>query len=242
MVLYSLCLFSFSYSWARYSLPTQLTSDNQKKVSEILGFSSAAKMNFSPDPLGGYQGLQISVSRDFANLSQIKSVGSSQSDMDYFGSSQLALGKGLYYDFDIFFIMTPPQDQDYSQFGGLLRWRFKEYSEVGVSLGLMAQVSGSQYSSAFGSRNTGADLYSYWSLNKFKFLLGVGQARSISTFVGGSSGLTSSSSSQSEDQQVDVLSSHVWGSLSYVWNPWVITLGYDRYVDDNYSLRIGYNL
>lgn len=237
-------IFSFifcSISLAEYKIPSSLNSTDQKRITEILGYSSSTKMNFSPDPLGGYQGFQFSLSQDFVNMKGLKSVGLSTSDIDYFQTTQLALGKGLYYDVDIFFVITPPQEQDYNAYGGLVRWRFKEYSTLGLSLGLSLQASGSEIASSFGSKNTGVDLYSYWGNQKIKILFGIGQVRTISKFVGGTQGLTQSATSQSEDSLVDISSSHLWGTFTYVFSPWSLTLGYDQYVDENLSVRLGYS-
>ena len=58
-------------AWAGLSFPSSLTSHDRGQVLAILGYGSAVKILDNPYPLGGYSGLEIGLSTEFINTSQI---------------------------------------------------------------------------------------------------------------------------------------------------------------------------
>jgi hypothetical protein len=227
-----------SWAFAKYDLPRNLTSQNQVTVAESLGFGAATKMIMDPLPLGGYDGFQIGLSQDYVNAGAIEVIGAGKASSAYISSSSFSFGKGFYYDFDTFFQMTSPQNEDFSSYGILLRRKVYSFdSYFPVSVGALVHGGLTQYSNVFGSNIIGFDIYLYSSIYNFVCSVGAGQARGIHTFVGGASGLTGSS----RDIEVDLLTKHLWGGVSRHFGRWVVSVMSETYFDSIHSLKLGYN-
>lgn len=224
-------------TFAKYSLPSNLNAAAQETVAQDFGFGSATKMNLDPRPLGGYQGFQVSVSRDLVNVSRLKTIGTSANQDDYFATSTMMVGKGLFYNIDSFFQMTPPQNDDFSSYGGLIRGTFWNSEIIDLHIGGLVHGSMSQFANTFGSNIVGLDLYAYLGISKFTFSVGLGQAKGIYTFVG--SGLVSPATT--ENTKVDLSSSHGWSGVSYRVDRWIVSAMYENYFDSMYSFKFAYN-
>ena len=237
-------IFSFllsSIGYANYQLPSNLDVNSQQVVARTFGFGTGSKMIADPRPLGGYDGFQTALSYDYVNVSQIKGLGTGGSNDLYFSSSSMTIGKGLFYDFDMFIQMSPPQNNNFSSYGALLRGRLSSFEMASsiISIGGLIHTSISQFSNFFGSNIYGYDLYLYSELKKFVLFIGAGSARGIHTFGGGASGLTADSAH--ETSRVDLMTSHFWGGVSYQFGRWVVAGVSESYFDPVYSFKAAYN-
>lgn len=234
ITIFGVCLVIGHMTFASYNLPQVPTSADQLKIAEVVGFASAAKISTNPQPLGGYDGLQLLVSRDFVNVSTLKGVGTGGTQEDYWPLTRVGIGKGMYYDVDFFFEMTPPQNENFWAYSGMFRRRV--YSWDWIHLGALLHGSISQVQNLFGSNIFGYDLYAYSQWKLFTFFVGGGQARGIHTFIGGASSLTG----QTNNIQYDLLASHLWGGSSYAVGRWTVAGIYEKYYEPVYSVKLGY--
>jgi hypothetical protein len=227
-----------SVSLGKYNLPKNLDSLGRMAMAKSLGFGSALKMNADPVPLGGYDGFQVSMSRDYIDMGILGGKGVGGSEDSYLVSNSLMFGKGFYYDFDAFFQMTTPQSEDFSSYGSIIRGRLYSFEGFPMVLGGLIHGSLSQASNLFGSNIFGYDLYLFSELSQFILFAGGGQARGTHRFIGGSAGLTG----ETQDLEVDLLVSHFWAGISYRYERWVVAGLTEVYFEPIYSVKIGYKL
>lgn len=207
-------------------------------MAKSLGFGSAVKMNADPVPLGGYEGFQVSMSRDYINTGSLAGKGVGGSEEPYLASNSLMFGKGFFYDFDAFFHMTTPQSEDFSSYGSVIRGKLYAFKRFPLVLGGLIHGSLSQASNLFGSNIFGYDFYLFSELSSFILFAGGGQARGTHRFIGGAAGLTG----ESQDLEVDLLASHVWAGISFRYENWVVAGLTEVYFEPIYSVKIGYKL
>lgn len=244
-----LILFVSISSFAKYNLPTNLDEHSQEIVARNFGFGTAAKMNGDPLPLGGYDGFQISLSRDYVDVSPLKGLSTDADQERYFTSSRITVGKGLFYDVDVFFQMTSPgilrldNSNDFTNYGAIARKVFYDNEKLPFHVGALIHASISQYANSFGSNIYGIDLYAYTHFDKTAFFLGLGQARGIFTYVGKNPANSSGTSliNSTTDSKIDLMSGHTWAGLSHTWGHWVLSATAEDYFDPMYSVVISYN-
>jgi hypothetical protein len=225
-------------TFAKYDLPRNLDILGQEAMAKSLGFGSGLKMNADPIPLGGYEGFQITLSRDYIDVGALKRRGIDGGQGSYVASNSLMFGKGIFYDFDAFFQMTTPQNEELSSYGSVIRGKLYSLDSWSLVFGGLVHGSFSQLSNLFGSSVFGYDFYMFSEISKFVLFFGAGQARGIHRFIGGASGLTG----EDQDLQVDLLATHIWGGISYHHERWIFSGLTEVYFEPIYSLKIGYNL
>src|SRR5437868_14912175 len=110
--LFSLFIFSLSASAAVNPIPKNLGKTDREMTVGALGFGSASKLLSSPYPMGGYSGVELSVSSEYIPMADVAALGgksSSRSDLNYFN---VTVGKGLFYNVDFLIqFVAMPQDQ-----------------------------------------------------------------------------------------------------------------------------------
>lgn len=235
-----LLFFGFFYGLtclAKYSLPKNLDAGGREALARSLGFGAAMKMAADPRPLGGYDGFQISYSRDYVDISTIKGIGTEGGGDNMLASNSIMVGKGLYYDVDVFLQFTPPQNEEMGSYGAVARASLYTFRALPFVLGGLIHGSLSQYSNLFGSSIFGYDLYLSFEWKSFVLFSGLGQARGIHTFIGGPAGLTGAD----QNLGVDLLSGHLWGGIAYRSGRWILSGLSEVYFEPLYSVKLGYN-
>jgi hypothetical protein len=222
-------------------IPDSLSNRDQVEVVRILGLGTSTRTLNDPWPLGGYRGFEVGLSLETLPAEDLSRLGaglaSPQADASY---PKISIGKGLFYDLDVFlqFIPYSPRNE-LSQFGGLIRRRVW----TGRQLPLVATVSfhGNQSNirNQLTMRSLGADLTLGLTVNNVSLYTQFGLASARGHFVGGPFGLTESSAS--ELQSVD--GTHVGlGLVVHSWVPtWPIFAAFqiDRYHINVLSARVG---
>lgn len=218
-------------------LPTQLTSSDQIRSLEILGLGTTAKFLSNAYPLGGYSGLELSLSASSFDTKEISTLGAGapQTDMVYFPT--ITIGKGIYNNSDLFFHFIPAsKTAGLSSFGFSFRWSFYQALFLPLNFSMVAHGNSSNIESKMITRNLGFDLMMGLSLSQFSFFLGGGWANSAGKFTGGTQGITASGNS--ENQKVE--SSHFMFGATYNFEPFFIALSIDRYKEEVYSTKVGF--
>jgi hypothetical protein len=238
-------LFFFAYllflarpsAWAVSPVPTNLSTVERQKTLEILGFGSASKLLSSPYPLGGYSGVEISLSSEYIPLADVATLGaktSSRGDLNYFG---LTVGKGLYYNIDILIQFIPNLLEDStSGFGGQVRWGFYEATFMPASMSLIVHTSSTNFNNVLSTETTGIDLVGSVNMKDVSLFVGAGQARSLGSFVGGVNGVTSTGRTES----ASVTSPHTLFGISIRLSQAFLAMEVDRYVQSTYGGKVGW--
>lgn len=218
------------------SLPKNLSAVDREMALEILGFGAATKLLSSPYPLGGYSGVEISLSSEFIPMADVSVLGaktSSRADLNYFN---LTVGKGLYYDIDIMVQFIPmPQEESISGFGGQLRWGFYQARFMPANLSLVVHGSSTNFYNLLATETSGLDIIASVNMRDVSLFFGAGQARSIGAFVGGAGGITDSGTTEHSD----VYSPHTVFGISIKMAEAFLALEVDRYVQSTYAGKLG---
>jgi hypothetical protein len=234
-------LFAFAFAFAvsasaANSLPKNLSTSDRETTLGALGFGSAVKVLSSPYPLGGYSGVELSVSSEYIPMTNVAVLGTkinSRADLSFLNFS---VGKGLYQNVDIFIQFIPmPQDQSITGFGGQLRWGFYQASFIPANLTLLAHGSSINFYNQLGTETNGFDLIASVNMKDVSLFFGGGRARSIGNFVGGADGVKSSNNSES----ADLSSPHSVFGISVKMASVFLALEVDRFVQSTYAGKLG---
>lgn len=217
-------------------MPMHLSSSDESRALEILGYGSASKILGNPYPLGGYSGVEIGVTSEFIPLDDLSHLGSKSDDNGELNFYDLTLAKGFYYNVDGLLYFTPPaQTQHIQNFGGQLRWGFYELTSFPISFSTVAYVGGANFDSLISVFSMGADLIATVSLDNVALYFGGGRSRAQGTFIGGSSGITASQ--QTERKTAD--EGHSVFGINVSVSQFFVALEIDRYTDSIYSGKLG---
>lgn len=232
-----LTLISFFFPMAlSLELPTALSAKDQQRALEIVGLSTSAKTLSKAYPLGGYSGLELSLSLEAINTKEIAKLGSTneESKNEYYPT--LTVGKGIYNNSDVFFHFIPvSRTSGISRYGLSFRYSFYQAAFLPINLAVVSHASSTNLSNQMVTRNLGFDLLAGMTLSQFSFYFGAGWANSSGAFTGGISGVTLSG--HNEKQKVE--SSHFVFGGTYNFDPFFIGLAIDRYTDVVYSFKSG---
>lgn len=236
-ILITVFIFVFSTSsWAAMSFPKNLSASDRETALSILGFGTASKLLSSPYPLGGFHGVEVGMTSEYIPLADLAGLGSkstSKTDLNYFN---IMLGKGLFYNVDVFVQFIPmPQDESLSGFGGQLRWSFYETKFMPAALSLVVHGTATNMDNVLGAETTGVDLVGSVNMRDVSLFFGAGQARSVGTFIGGTDGITDTGKTET----ADVHSPHTIFGISIKMSNVFIALEVDRYVQSTYAGKLG---
>lgn len=234
-----LAVFILFFSWQALSvtaIPKNLNYEDREAALGILGFGSAAKLLSSPYPLGGYDGVEVGVSSEYIPMADVASLGaktSSRSDINYLN---ITLGKGLFYNVDFLLQFIPmPQDEPLSGFGGQVRWGFYEAKFMPAELSVVIHGSSVNFHNVLAAQTTGMDFVGSVNMRDVSLFFGAGQARSVGTFIGGTDGVTDTGRTETNG----VFSPHTLFGISIKMSKVFLALQVDRYVQSNYSGKLG---
>lgn len=227
--------------FAASSLPRHLSTKDQIRALEILGFGTAAKVLNNPYPLGGNLGFEIGVTSEFIPLDDLSNLGNKTRDTSALNYFTITMGKGLYNNFDIFLYFSPPvQVEDMQNFGLQARWGFYEASFFPISFAISAYAGGANFSNLINISTTGADLLATVAMDNMAFYFGTGRVHAKGNFIGATdiiSGITSNTESSS--QNVDEV--HSLLGINVNIDKWFVAAELNRYSDSVYSTKIGYS-
>jgi len=223
-------------AWASLEIPNSMTTGDRKKVVEILGFSSAAKILGNPYPLGGYSGIEVGYTTEVISTGEMSRLGSKPSTQSETTFSTLTLGKGLYHNVDIFLQFTPfSQTEAITGFGGQLRWGFYQAEYLPAHLSLVISGNNTNFQNKINTTTQGTDLVAGFSVQDLTLYTGVGLVRSIGTFVGGAGGVTSDANTATED----LSTSHYLAGINVKFSKMFLAMQLDRYTQSTYSAKLG---
>jgi hypothetical protein len=234
-MIHLLCLL-FS-SLMALEIPQGMGPDDQKRALEILGLGASSQFLSNSYPLGGYSGLEVSVSMAAIETSEIADLGNGTNRSSNLYVPEITIGKGLYNNSDIFIHFMPPsKTQEISKFGASFRWGFYQALFLPLNFSLVVHADTLNIKNRISSKNLGADLLMGMTLSEFSFFLGGGYANASGNFIGGTSGVTLSNAT--ENQKVE--SSHFMFGATYNFEPFFIGASLNRFVGTVYTVKTGF--
>ncbi len=232
-----LFLLVFPLQLLALNLPTGLTPEDQAKVLEILGLGTSSKILSDPYPLGGYSGVEVGLSVERIPVSDLGRLGNKAESQEFFTYPKIFLGKGLFYDLDVFLHFIPfNEGTGLSEFGGMLRWGFFQSDNIPANISIVIHGNSSNLSNQFTSTSIGADLITGINVSYFSIYTGVGLIEVDGRFVGGVNGVTSSGSE--ENTKISRLHTLIGFTLQY--KPYFIAVQIDQYDTTVVSTKLGF--
>lgn len=234
IILY-LVLFLPCVGFAKLALPTNLNSAQRTELTYLLGMNTSNKLLTNPFALGGYSGFEFGIGIENLSLAEY-------SDPAFIDEKQafahFSIGKGLYHNVDAFLIFVPPLRQSLiSQYGLALKWAFYEANSFPLSFSLTTHTTSSSIDDSLNSLSFGLDLTAGMSIKNIAFYLGIGQARTETTF----SGIRNLANFTDTGQQITetATATHSLVGALYQWQIYFLAFQIDRYKNPVYSTKLG---
>ncbi|MCJ8277398.1 MAG: hypothetical protein HRT44_02280, partial [Bdellovibrionales bacterium] len=179
-----------SLTWA-FEIPQNLNSDERQRTLEIVGLGTSTKFLSNAYPLGGYSGLEVSLSYEALDVGEITRLGNTSPNVETVYYPKFNIGKGIYNNSDIFFHFIPfNETSGLSKYGFSFRWSFYESLYLPINFSLVTHASNSNIQNKLVSRSLGADILLGLTLSNFSLSLGGGWVRTTGDFTGGTQGVT----------------------------------------------------
>lgn len=221
---------------AKLQIPSGLSAEDRKVLLSVLGPGAASRLIGDPYPLGGYSGVEVGISSEILSTAEIARLGSRASSQSEFSQQNLILGKGLFHRLDVFAQMSiPSQTEDFSYFGGQLRWGFFEGEYLPVYSSLILSAGSANFGNLVIANTQAADIALGFSSEDICLYVGGGQIRTQGRFVGGSSGITDTGETFVESS----VEPHYMAGMSIRFEPMFLAFQLDRYSQSTYSAKIG---
>lgn len=218
-------------------VPQGMDAQDQQRFLEIVGASTSSKFLSNSYPLGGYSGLETSLSFDMIDSQEVSSLGNGTNSSAGLKYPTLTIGKGLYNNSDLFFQFVPPsKTMQISKFGASLRWSFYQGLYLPINASLLLNADTASIRGRVTTRNLGSDIMLGLNLSQFSFFMGGGYVLCWGDFVGGSAGVTASLVAESRR----VKTTHLMFGATYNFEPFFIGVSLNRYRVTNLSLKAGF--
>lgn len=206
-------------------------------MTEILGFGTPTMASATPRPLGAQRSTLVYISQNQFSAAALTQMGNRQSSGGNQQITSFGVGQGLYYGIDTFLYFTPmPQRELMSSFGGLLRTLLFRDPTERLQFAATVSASGTNFENQAFFTNTGVDVVMTYLGSALDFSVGIGRARCISEFIGGTNGVTDSG----VNEYHEVFLSHLMLSASYDYRDYNFVLTWDRYEEGRLNMKAGY--
>ena len=227
-----------SFSWG-FEIPQGLDSDDRQRTLEILGLGTATKFLSNAYPLGGYSGLEVSLSYEALDVEEVTRLGATSSSVGTVFYPKFNIGKGIYNNSDIFFHFIPfNETSGLSKYGFSYRWSFYESLYLPINFSLLTHASNANIRNKLVARSLGADILLGLTLSNFSLNMGAGWVRTTGDFTGGTQGVTDTpGSARIATNRVD--SGHFMFGGTYNFEPFFMGASIDRYEDVVFNIKAG---
>ncbi len=247
-----LCLSLVSHAM---SIPKQLSSSDRREVTRTLGASTSPKLVSNPYPLGGYDGFEVGLTLEIIDVQDLARLGCAPDTPDCPNEdkprdpelryARFTVGKGLFYDVDMFLHFVPPASQTrFTDFGASIRWCFYQAKFVPIHFSALLHLNQTNIQDDFVNQNVGGQLIAGINVDRFALYFGVGRMRSKATFIAtnGSHGTVSPSDPEVSDSQTvstKLVENHTFVGIHYDFTSVFVAGQIDRYQDPVYALKLG---
>ncbi len=232
-------LFFSLFAFAKFTLPNQLHQADRRSALQIMAPATSSRLLSSPYPLGGWDGFEIGISRHYVPTTYLSELGNKPANASDFEYPLLTLGKGLYYNLDLFLSIVPmAQSESINHFSSQIRYQFWE------SLSQVFRISGILYAGTTTLNNQlnmqcyGFDLVGTTTIDRVSLYLGLGTSFANGRFIGGAGGLTDTQLTEVETSTLaHQLIGLEWPIANFFWAAEV-----DRFKIPYYALKVGYRM
>ncbi len=181
----------FDSANAAVSIPRRLSASDREQVVRILGWGTSGKILADPYPLGGYPGLELSLSIESVPVDDLSSLGARTDQQENFTYPKITIGKGLYNNIDTWIHFIPySEGTGLSEYGALMRWCFFQAKFFPGTFSLVAHGNSTNVANAFTSQAYGLDLITGINISNIALFLGGGKIAATGRFQGGNTDLS----------------------------------------------------
>jgi len=225
---------------ARFEFPNDLDAQERQASLKIFSQGTAPKFLSNAYPLGGYNGLEVSLSVETFSVEELdtfRPVGQEGTAFVFF--PKVTIGKGLFNNSDIFVNFIPFNETTrISKYGLQYRWSFYQARYWPLNLAIMLSGNSANVDNQLITRTLSSDIIASSRFADISVFVSGGYVRSAGSFVGGAQGITSSG--QAEQDSVDSL--HVSAGITYQPGIMILGISVDQFVDTVTNFKVGFNL
>lgn len=178
----------FGFFWAlnaqgRFVFPTNLTASERQTTVDVFGAGTAPKFLSNAFPLGGFEGLEVSVSLETFSVKKIEDLRPQEPNAGSVYFPKVTVAKGLYNHSDLFFNFTPfNQSTRISRYGAQYRWSFFRPQSLPLNLSLLLSGNATNIDNNVTLRTLSSDLVAGMRWGNFSLLLSGGFVTSTGSF------------------------------------------------------------
>lgn len=232
-------LFFTSLALAKFDLPQQMNAKDRQRALEILGSATSSRLLSSAYPLGGWQGLEVGLSRHYIPASYLSSLGDRSATQNDFNYPMLTIGKGLYGNVDLHVGFVPMFQSDaISHASAQIRYQLWKSPSKIFRLSGLVHASTTNLLNQLIMQNYGFNIIGITTIDELSLFVGAGLSSTDGRFIGGNKGITDSKDSEQETKRLP----HQLIGLEYLINNYFVAAEIDRYDSPYYSLKVGYRL
>lgn len=224
-------------SEAKINIPQSMDQKQRRDTLQILGPATSTRLLSSPYPLGGWDGFEVGISRHYVPMSYLSEIDKSltfQRDIEY---PILTIGKGLYYDFDLFLSIVPMiQTEAVNHFSTQIRHQFWQSEESLFKMSGLIYVGTTTLNNQLNMQSYGFDLLGNMTIEKVSIFMGLGTSFNNGRFIGGAQGIT-----DSQKTEVETLTlAHQLVGIEWPIDNFFLAAQVDRFKIPYYSIKLGY--
>lgn len=213
-----------------------MSSADRRIALDILGSGTTVKTLGDPYPLGGYSGYELGVSVEQLDTTDISKLGNQAAKQEHLRYWMLTLGKGLYYNLDFYLQFAPTgQSEQFSSFGGAIRWGFHELQNYPISFSMQIAGTSSSYQNLINTSTQTLSLIATYNMVDASIYGSMGFVRASGLFIGGASGITDTNETQSESTTAN----HYAVGLSYRFQKMFVAGEFDYTGTNVFSAKVG---
>ncbi len=227
-----------------FDLPTNLRYNNIEEVVETLGYPTSGKFLSNPFPLGGHSGFEFGFSTEYVNTTDLSQVGSGKNSDSTLQYNRFSVGKGLFYNIDVFLHFIPfANSSDITDYGGLIKWNFYQAQYLPFSLSVLGHTNTTNIQDSFINETLGWGFMGGLNLKNVALYLGGGRQSVRSTFAKNILDLNDSTLNSELDADGTYVTRdsrfHSFIGLQVSFSKIFIATQIDRYEQPVYSAKLG---
>ena len=205
----------------------------RQSILQELGYGTSSKLIAEPYPMGGYRGLEISLTYETLPTDQLNQ--NSNPAQDPLAFSRVTIGKGLYKNVDIQMNFIPFDSQSsLSGFGAIVKWMFLEGELIPYNFSFVAEGNQTNFNNQLIEQSMGADVI-------------FGGTFDLATLYVGTGWLHSNGEFRSPDAPAvtaieNVSNFHYFAGAVLRWEPVFVAAQLDQFQQTMLSFRLGVRL
>jgi hypothetical protein len=223
--------------WGSLIIPKGLSDKDQRDIVNNMGPATAARILSAPYPLGGEQGFELGIGRQFIPTELLSELGNKTEPQKGTSYPILTLGKGLFNDVDMFLTAIPMmQNSNLTHFSAQTRISHWYSSNSPLILSSIWHAGSTTLKNQIGFENYGVDAILTMYLRHICLYAGMGSLFTNGTFIGGIQGITQTGQTETVTQ---VFAHRIIG-VDLRHQAYFFAAQVDTYDKPNYSFKLGY--